>query len=344
MTENQYIFFRNDQKVEHFAFDPHDPACLDDAGFTYFGRVLNILEPHIRGRGLVIYVTAWTVHELPSYGPNVISCILQDEWGREPRYRDKVGMIFRTCGKNPFNPQVYKFGTGYDAIANFLAQGKAFSKDGTGRLQTALSCIRGKKPAPVYDIPLGYYASEDTAFIPMEERTNDLFFAGSVTHRVKKKAFLVRPKELARDRMGAALQKLAEAEPEINIKMTTTKGYGESIATDNAGYLRTMMNTKICPIPRGANLETFRFYEAIRYGCIPIGEALPNEWFYKGAPVLRLKNWADIATVVPPLLKDRDRLQEGHRKALSWWEEVCSEPAVARFILDKINSQEGKAA
>lgn len=336
-AENQYVFFRNDQKVVQFSFDPRDETCLDEAGYKYFGRVLNKLEPQIRGQGLVIYVTAWTVHELPTYGPNVISCILQDEWGREPRYRDKVGMVFKTCGRTPFNPQVYKFGTAHDAISNFLAQGKAFARDGAGRLRTALSVAQGRKMAPVYDIPLGYYASEEIDFVPLEERRNDLFFAGSVKHLAIKNAFLTRPKELARERMRQGLKTLAEKAPDINIKLTTTSGFGESIATDNAGYLQNMMNTKICPIPRGANLETFRFYEAIRYGCIPVGEALPHSWFYEDAPVLRLRDWSDIVIAVPALLRDPGRLHDMHKKVLDWWGSICSEAAVAQFMLDRIN-------
>lgn len=336
MRKNSYIFFRNDQKTAHFEFNPEDPACLDHVNYKYFGRVLNFLEPLIRDQGLVFYVTAWTVHELPSYGPNVIACILQDEWSREPKYREKVGMIFRTCGKYPVNFEAYRYGGFYDICANFLGQGKALLKDGGGRFRTLLSLFRARKIAPVYNMPLGYYTYEDSSYIPIKERENDLFFAGSVQHITGQKKAVRRPKELARSRMEKSLSEINESYPDIKVKATMTGSFQESIDNDNNSYLKNMMNTKICPIPRGANLETFRFYEAIRYGCIPIGEAFPKDYFYKGAPIIRLNNWSKMSDIVINLLKDEQRLQEMHQESMQWWKDICSEEASANFMFAKI--------
>lgn len=334
MQPNRYVFFRNDQRQTEFEVDPNNPECLDEAEFKYFGRVLGQLEPQIKDMGLTVYITAWTVHELPSYGPNVVSCILQDEWGREPKYRDKVGIVFKTCGTFPYNRESYCHGGFSDCVSNFLGQSKAFTKDGNGRLTTLTSRLKGEKIAPVYKIPLGYYARENVEYIPIEERENDLYFAGSIQHKNQQR--LKRPKELARDRMTSALAALAESNPEIKIKTKVTGGFGDSIKTDNQSYLQNMMNTKICPIPRGANLETFRFYEAIKSGCIPIGEAFPKAWYYNDAPIIRLKHWSDMKTVVPELLNDKDRLQDMHQKVLKWWEEICSEKPLADHLAAKI--------
>lgn len=337
MQPNKYVFFRNDQQQVEFVIDPSNPRSLDDSEFKYFGRVINCLEPQIKNMGLTIYITAWTVHELPSYGPNVISCILQDEWGREPKYRDKVGMIFKTCGTFPYNLESYCHGGFSDCLSNFLGQSKAFIKDGNGRLKTLKAKISDKKIAPVHKIPLGYYAREKVAFIPIEERKTDLYFAGSIQHKNEQK--IKRPKELARNRMTDALLSLRETNPEITVKTKVTEGFDDSINTDNQSYLQNMMDTKICPIPRGANLETFRFYEAIQSGCIPIGEAFPKAWYYDDAPIIRLKNWAELKTVVPELLKDKDRLQDLHQKALNWWNDYCAEPRLADHIAAKIKNQ-----
>jgi len=334
MQPNKYIFFRNDQHQVEYEVDPQKPDCLDKAEFKYFGRVLNLLEPQIQNMGLTVYITAWTVHELPSYGKNVISCILQDEWGREPKYRDKVGMVFKTCGTFPYNFESYCHGGFQDSISNFLGQSKAFLKDGDGRLRTVCAGVKGRPLAPVHKIPLGYYAREDVTYIPISERENDLYFAGSIQHKNEQK--LKRPKELARNRMTDALLALNKTNPEINIKTKVTEGFGDSISTDNQSYLQNMMNTKICPIPRGANLETFRFYEAIKSGCIPIGEAFPKAWYYDDAPIIRLKNWADIKTVVPEILNDTDRLNELHQQVLKWWEDICSEKPLADHLATKI--------
>ncbi len=335
MKPNTYIFFRNDQHQMKFEFDPDNPYSLDHVDYKYFGRAISFLEPQIQNMGLTIYVTAWTVHELPSYGPDVVSCILQDEWGREPQYRDKVGMVFKTCGLNPLNAESYKHGNFSDYISNFLGQSKAFYNDKGGRLGTALARLKNKNIAPVYEMPIGCYAYEDTAFIPFEERTNDMFFAGSIQHKKDQLFRIKRPKELARDRMTKALEQLQEHNPDLNIKTKITTGFKDSISNENQLYLENVMNTKICPIPRGANLETFRFYEAMRSGCILIGEAFPKAWFYDDAPIIRLKNWSDIKTVVPALLADKDRMLALHTQTLEWWDNVCSEKSLAEHIAQK---------
>lgn len=339
MVQNQYIFFRNDQHVVQFAFDPSDPSCLDEADYKYFGRVLHELEPQIKDRGLIIYVTAWTVHELPSYGDNVIACILQDEWSREPKYRDKVAMVFKTCGRYPFTAEAYRHGGLYDSFSNLLGQMKALAQDKGAYFKTMLQSLSGRKLAPVYEIPLGCYAYEDVTFLELDQRENDLFFAGSMQHVKGKGMTIKRPKELARRRMENALDALAAKRPEIKIKKTVTGSFKESINTSNTSYLENMMNTKICPAPRGANLETFRFYEAIRSGCIPIGEAFPKAWYYEGAPIIRLKDWSEIDTVIPELLQDKTRMQELQQKVLAWWNDKCSEKATADFIAQKILSR-----
>ena len=243
-------------------------------------------------------------------------------------------MAFRTCGRFPFNFHSYGYGRTTDKIANFLAQVKAFRKDGTQRAKSALSIFE-QKHAPVYDIPLGCYACEDVKYIPILERSNDLYFAGSIQH--KKNVFLPRPKELARKRMYDALLVIKMHNEKIKVTINFTSSFAESIAKENKRYLADMMNTKICPIPRGANLDTFRFYEAIRYGCIPVGEAFPKSDFYNAAPIIRLQDWAQLPNVMSKLLSDHERLINLHQKSLAWWKSACSEEATAALILSKIN-------
>ena len=336
-TKNRYIFYRNDQHQINFDFDPVDPCALDEVGYKYFGRVLHALDPLIKDQGFTICVSAWTVHELPVYGPKVISCLMQDEWAREVHYRDKIGAVFRTCGRFPVNFQSYKFGGLGEKISNFLAQGRALAEDKTGRLNSALARLKGRTLAPIYEMPIGYFAREEIDFIPVYERANDMYFAGSMQHQNNKKVQIKRPKEYARRRMEDALAALAKEQPDLHINTKVTSGYGESVATDNQGYLQNMMNTKICPIPRGANLETYRFFEAIRYGCIPVGEAFPKGWFYDDAPILRLNDWSELKDVVPRLLADKQRLEVMHKEVLSWWDDICDEKALAAHMASKLS-------
>ncbi len=335
--ENKYYFFRDDQKQCFFEFNPSDTSILDNVGYAYYSRVIDSLEHKIKNSGLVFYITAWTVHRLPEYGDNVIALILQDEWGREPRYRHKVKAIFKTCGTYPNCLQGQKFGTFKEKVVNILAFLKFCLKDNGGRLLTLFHRMMGKKIAPLFDIPLGYYNNDTVEFIPFENRNNDFYFAGSAKHTIK--GFqLPRPKEIARNRMLSALQDTQSKIPSLNVAMKITDSFQQSISGENNSYLQEMMHTKICPIPRGANLETFRFYEAIRYGCVPIGEAFPESDFYKDAPMIRLKNWSDLPKIALYYKKNPNELFILHQKILAWWHNQCSEEKTADYIFKKINN------
>jgi Methionine biosynthesis protein MetW len=98
------------------------------------------------------------------------------------------------------------------------------------------------------------------------------------------------------------------------------------------------MNSKICLIPRGTSHETYRFFEAIRFGCIPITEALPSHWFYNNSPTIKIKNWHNLSQELEKLLTDSSLIQTKHQEALWWWQNKCSEIAVANYIVNKLES------
>lgn len=97
-----------------------------------------------------------------------------------------------------------------------------------------------------------------------------------------------------------------------------------------AGYLA---NSKIVFCPRGFNsYETFRHMEALRAGSIVISEPLPETIFYKNSPIITVPNWKVGLRKARELLADNDRLIEIQKKSITWWEDVCSEPAVAKYV------------
>ena len=99
-----------------------------------------------------------------------------------------------------------------------------------------------------------------------------------------------------------------------------------------------MYNIKIalCP-PGNTSPETSRHYEAMRAGCVIISTGLPDTRFYKGAPFIILKDWKSLKCTVRELLMQPDKMQELHLATLDWWEDKCSEGAVAKYMTSKIN-------
>jgi len=331
--KNTYIYFRDDFTSAEFEFDPSDPTCLDHVGYTYPGRVFYHLEKMVPNQGLTIYLTGWTVHRLPTYGPKTIVFIMQDEWSREPRYRDKVGAIFHACSATPSSLQALGPGGPLENTMNILQYFRnIFRRDGLpGRIISLLKKGLGANLAPVYEFPLGYFANEPVEFIPFQDRPYLLSFAGSVEHKAASR-ILARPKELARSRMTQALNELKHKRPELKIHLKTTKNYKDSIGKTDS-YNQTMMQSKFCLIPRGANLETFRYYEAIRFGCIPIVESYPKLPFYDDAPLVHIHRWSDLESTLDRELQDEAKLVQKHQQVLEWWHRICSESQVAKAVL-----------
>jgi len=132
--------------------------------------------------------------------------------------------------------------------------------------------------------------------------------------------------------MAASLERMAAAAPEA-VFYGTTASFTESTMT-GAGdrYTEIMADTKIALSPRGSSVETYRFFEAMRQGCVVICDRLPPHWFYAGCPAIEIDDWRDLDAVVSPLLAEPDHLMDLHRRSLSWWDEKLSERAVARLI------------
>ena len=144
-----------------------------------------------------------------------------------------------------------------------------------------------------------------------------------------------------------ALTRLYQTHPSIDIQVHTNARFvlnaleygltepGEVL--DAEEYSNTLMNTKICLVPRGTSPETFRFFEGLRYGCVLITERLPSRWFYDGAPVIQVDEWSELRDIAPQLLADTDRMQKLHEASLEWWNAICSGEAVGQFMADRIN-------
>lgn len=148
--------------------------------------------------------------------------------------------------------------------------------------------------------------------------------------------------------MVAATRKLARDNPDIKIKLATSSQFALNAlhyGTDEQGemmdaetYSRHMMNAKICLVPRGTSPETFRFFEALRYGCIPIAERLPDRWFYDEAPAVFIDDWNELGNVIRQLLSNEDLLEEKHRAALDWWKTRCSETVLGTFMAERLDA------
>jgi hypothetical protein len=317
-----------------------------DYNLDYFAKIFEEMEKSLEIDGLTFYITR-DIHELPSYGQNVIAIVLGDEWCRIPTYFHKVRAIFKCYGTRPIlgcNPLLQPSYLNILALVQYLRiwllrlpglLNYAFHTFKRWRLSTA-------QTPPIYDIPLGYYKQFELPIKNLETRLYDIFFAGSMVNVPYSvwslKYWFGTPKNLSRKQMLSSLEKFQAKHPELKVELSLTPSFHATKHEEARIYSERMMDTKICLVPRGTSFETFRFFEGLRYGCIVVAEALPSRWFYDGSPAIRIKDWSELGEIVEKLIENNYLMQEKHQEALNWWRTKCSEATVGAYMAEKLNS------
>ena len=315
-------------------------------GFSYFLKVFETIEKNSSIKDFIFYLTLGNLDRLPSYGKNVVAIVLIDEWCRIPKYCYKVRAVFKcygtrlTLGCNPLlKPSYLNIMTLFNfmRIWTFGLPGRfnyTFQKLKSGQWNTA-------RIAPVYDIPLGYHNQLDLPIKAIEDRLYDVSFAGSIEHKLRSvwswNYWLKSPKTISRKKMISAIDVVRQKSPDLKFELNTTSHFGASRAADAKSYSEKIMDTRICLVPRGTSLETYRFFEAIRYGCIVVTEALPSRWFYDDSPAIRISDWSELVEILDDLVGNQELIKKKHQESLNWWKTKCSEDAMADYIAQKLN-------
>lgn len=133
--------------------------------------------------------------------------------------------------------------------------------------------------------------------VEYEPKTIDWFFAGQVNHDSRRKLIEV-------------------LEPLHNGDLLATDGFAQGVT--HAEYYQRMAKAKAVPAPRGnISPDSFRFYEALELGAIPIPEN--KEWWTKLFPDLPMEvanTWDDAPRLINKAVTD----QEYRNKCVAWWQ------------------------
>lgn len=99
-------------------------------------------------------------------------------------------------------------------------------------------------------------------------------------------------------------------------------------------YIASLLDSVFVPCPVGNNSETFRLYEALECGCIPLyvktsGDEVYVEWLQNEIGLLPVSNWNEAAALIVHFFKEKDLL-EGYRNQLlirwkSWKERLATQ-------------------
>ena len=102
-------------------------------------------------------------------------------------------------------------------------------------------------------------------------------------------------------------------------------------------YSTVMNNSKIAFVPNGSlSRESFRFYEAMKCGCVVISIEQPRIDLYDYAPFIRVKSWEEAYHVFHDLVKQKDILQKLSENSLQWYDNYCSVESIAKYMMEKL--------
>jgi len=327
-------------------WDPHDPEDRLPVNTEYFRGVFTSMERHLEADipPLRVFLTGRS-DRLPEYGQDIVTVITGDECGRPPLYAQDVGISFKCYGTFPqWEAQSLRLdplnrGRIANSVRN-VARGLPYII--WARARALGRRIEGGSVSPVYEIPLGYNNQLDLPVKPIEEREIDVFFAGTVEPLPESVLSIRRwvppPKTASRRAMIREMKKINERNPSLKCEIRAAGSEDQEAYMGMEEYSHMLMDSKICLVPRGNNIETWRFFEAIRYGCIVITEKLPNRWYYKKAPVYEIKCWNELKNVIKSFM-EKKMLNEIYKESVSWWSNKCSEGEIGILLAKNISKR-----
>ena len=125
---------------------------------------------------------------------------------------------------------------------------------------------------------------------------------------------------------GAAIETMKRRGLKCHVQLK--KGFGAS-GVKVIDYRNLLRESRFTLTPWGANYETFRFYEALEAGSIPIFQRLPQQWDHKRSPfnalgpdcpIPQFESWDKAADFILELQKKSDNeLDQLQKTIVDFW-------------------------
>lgn len=154
-------------------------------------------------------------------------------------------------------------------------------------------------PEKVLTIPLGYHWQYSENMKPLTNRKYTWSFCGT---NWKGRSEQMKP--------------LMEVKPN---KVEFFNDWDSPGQLKERDYLDLLSDTAFVPCPGGNNVETFRFYEALERGCIPVFIELPSSMENSGISFLQTRTWLDVANLICHLNKNPEQLLQYQRVLIEGW-------------------------
>ena len=339
---NRFSAWFNGQLTEWDITDQQSVPFID---LRYFSDVFRVVDEALPDAGLHILATDALVGPLPVSACDLVVLCLNDESGKCPTYAFDVGLVVKTMGGAKRLPYVALWPAHRwpAALPAALEELQAQLGRAPYSFRALLGTLRHRHRPPVLDTPLGIRAYFGRELVPFDAREHDVMFAGSLVNEPGEEArWLPAQKWRARRAFLAAVDDARRARPDLAFSIRTVPSHWTAVRWTKQ-YLDEMVQSRIVLCPRGSSLDTHRFFEALRFGCVPVYEMLPNRTYYRGSPGVRCADWRRLPEVLDRLFADPAELRERHHAALRWYEEHVAPPAVGTSIARAISRATGSA-
>lgn len=150
----------------------------------------------------------------------------------------------------------------------------------------------------VYPLPLGPFVNNYNHNIdikPIPERKYDFCFIGQIPHTGTRDCFKRNLDKLIKH---PTIDRYKHDKFEYFVEFTDSFGSGMG----QTEYLELLNDSKISLCPQGAfSFETFRFFESLMMGSLPMLESLPKLWYYQKAPHIKTR-WHELDSSISKTL------------------------------------------
>ena len=173
-----------------------------------------------------------------------------------------------------------------------------------------------------------YFNNKKVSCLPIGYKSGTLF-KKEIVERKYKWAFLGTPHKSSRHDL---LFQLSDIEPSFFHK---TKKFNEKII-DVSEMSEILTSTKFIPCPNGFfHPETYRLYEALECGCIPIVENAYKYYdrLFPNNPFIKVDRWIEAKPVIRGW--GDDQIKQKLEECRTWWSQYKNQ--LQEFIINKIN-------
>ncbi len=185
----------------------------------------------------------------------------------------------------------------------------------------------------VYPLPLGTFRDVNHNIIkPLCERKYDFSFVGQIPHTGTRDCF--------KRHLDAIVEK---SEGKFKFFVKYTDGFSQGLPAEE--YIEILSESRVSLCPQGAHSdETFRFFESILMGAVPLIESLPRLWYYESAPHFKTK-WRDLDRTLSQVLNflQTPKCRNFLYQIADYCNNVLTPQNLAEHLMSKVEVAKAKA-